>query len=138
MPKVIASAKALIQNQNKFLIIKELTYKSHVWDLPGGKVEYGENPEDTVKREVQEELDIQINLSKSIGLWWFFSANHRHQVICHTFLAQPEPGFKINTSKNPSDEQITDWQWLTKTELLKQNAPGLTESFKKMLQKADL
>lgn len=39
----------------------------NMWDIPGGHVEQGENPVDTIKREMLEEIDLElekINLFK--------------------------------------------------------------------------
>ena len=32
------------------------------WEFPGGKIEAGETPEDALKREIMEELDVRINI----------------------------------------------------------------------------
>lgn len=57
----------LIFNSKKQLLITQRSkgeYKGK-WEFPGGKLEKNENMEDCLKREILEELDIQIDI-KSI------------------------------------------------------------------------
>lgn len=66
---MITVVAAIIYKNNKFLIAKRKPDKKlgGYWEFPGGKVEFGENPEDAVKREIKEELGIQIRVDKNIG-----------------------------------------------------------------------
>ena len=133
MPQVISSAKALLKYQNHFLVLKEELHKGPIWDLPGGKIEYGESPEDTLHREIKEELDLEIDIKHSVGVWYFFSQNSKHQVICHTFLCEPKGEMKIDTSKNPADEHFSELKWLTIDEILNSPDVVITESLRKLL-----
>jgi len=40
------------------------------WNLPGGRVEAGEAPWDAALREVREEVGVEANVIRLIGLYW--------------------------------------------------------------------
>ena len=49
--------KAIIEKDGKILIIKRSEkedYFKGIWDLPGGKISFGEEPYESLKREVKE------------------------------------------------------------------------------------
>jgi 8-oxo-dGTP pyrophosphatase MutT (NUDIX family) len=39
------------------------------WELPGGKLEVGEHPETSVKREIREELGLEVEPSRILDSW---------------------------------------------------------------------
>lgn len=57
------------------------------WELPGGKLDVGESPIDCVKREVSEELGIDISVGPSIHNWVYEIFPDRH-VFVVTYLAK--------------------------------------------------
>ena len=59
---------ALIKREEEILLIKKLRgpYTGKL-DLPGGRVEHGETPEQTVKREVAEETGLVVLESKLLN-----------------------------------------------------------------------
>ena len=60
---IIVASIALIDTNNQILIAKRPNKKhlSGYWEFPGGKVEKDESPQNTIIREVKEELNIDIN-----------------------------------------------------------------------------
>lgn len=50
-------AYALVQKGNELLLVQKKSgpYRG-LWDLPGGGIEFGESPEEAVKRELLEEV----------------------------------------------------------------------------------
>lgn len=111
------SVKALILDENKrFLLTKE---KNGKWELPGGGLDFGENPKEGLSREIKEEMGLDIKrvddnpsyfltAKRDDGLW---TAN----VI---FLADLK---HLNFKK--SDECI-EIRFFTKEEALKENLFG--------------
>ena len=61
--KIYTAVYALIRNDNgKYLFIKRSENDSMpgVWEVPGGKMDYGEEPLESLKREVFEEVGLKI------------------------------------------------------------------------------
>jgi len=59
---VLVAACALVDPDGRVLIARRPEGKSMagLWEFPGGKVEEGERPEETLIRELKEELDIDV------------------------------------------------------------------------------
>lgn len=62
--KTIIIASAILTNsKSEVLLLKRAginkSYKGH-WQLPEGKIEFGEQPEEALKRELMEELGIEV------------------------------------------------------------------------------
>ncbi|AOY78352.1 NUDIX hydrolase [Clostridium formicaceticum] len=57
-------AAIIINPQREILIAKRKEGKALAgfWEFPGGKVETGENPEDSLKRELLEEMNLKIHI----------------------------------------------------------------------------
>lgn len=67
--KTVLVACAIIEHDGKVLAVQRsermnLPFK---WEFPGGKIQPGEPPEQCVIREVSEELNLQIAVSRSLS-----------------------------------------------------------------------
>jgi 8-oxo-dGTP diphosphatase len=60
---VLVAACALIDSDGRVLIAERPPGKpmAGLWEFPGGKVEDGERPEDTLIRELREELGVRVS-----------------------------------------------------------------------------
>ena len=103
-PLILVAACALIDPDGRVLIAQRPPGKSMagLWEFPGGKVEKGERPEDTVIREMNEELGVTI---KEACLSPFIFASHTYPdfhllmplFLCRRWegIAQPREGQKV-------------------------------------------
>ena len=63
MKTIIVTAGVIIE-QGKILVTqrKEDSYQGLLWEFPGGKVKEGEEPRGALRRELKEELDIEVEV----------------------------------------------------------------------------
>lgn len=60
----VFAAGVIFDQENKILLVKSTYQRIHPWGLPGGSLDYGENPEDAVKREVWEETGLIVEIKR--------------------------------------------------------------------------
>ena len=62
---LIAAGIVLNEQKNKILLIKRADLMwGDVWSIPGGHIEYGETVDEALKRELKEELNLEISDTK--------------------------------------------------------------------------
>ncbi|MBR3228182.1 MAG: (deoxy)nucleoside triphosphate pyrophosphohydrolase [Erysipelotrichaceae bacterium] len=63
--KTIRVVAAVIEKEDKILIARRLKGQfAGLWEFPGGKYEEGETGEQAIKREIEEEFDVEIDVKK--------------------------------------------------------------------------
>lgn len=71
--KTELGALALIFNEKREVLLQKRVSKYEKlqkYELPGGGVEFGETPEQTVVRECFEELNVKVKVNKLVPLIW--------------------------------------------------------------------
>ena len=88
-PSIVVSA--LIEKDNKFLLVKEvLESGKEYWIIPGGKVEFGENLLEAVKREIKEETNLDIEIKKFIDFQEAIVPQYNYHTIIFFYHAFPK------------------------------------------------
>ena len=118
------SIKALILDEEKrFLMIQESNGK---WELPGGGLDFGEKPHDCLKREIREEMSLEIdtiNTRPSYVVTTLHTDNHWKCFIAY------ETKIK-NLNFTPSDECVAI-KFFNKEEALKEKLFPIVKEFVK-------
>ena len=111
MKSVVVVAAVILHNQ-KILCVQrgphKYDYISNKWEFPGGKIEEGESKEQTIIREIDEELGLQINIESQ-----FITIEHQYNdfyLIMHSFICS------CNEIKLQLSEHI-NFKWLSIDEL---------------------
>ena len=61
-PRFVVGVAALVFDEHGRVLLFEHTYRKFPWGLPGGALEYGEQPSDAIVREFYEETRITIEV----------------------------------------------------------------------------
>jgi len=129
----IAAMKALIERDGKFLALELEIGRKRIWDLPGGKVEDGEEPMQTLLREVEEETALKVEIEKPLGIYWFHRKTDGQLAVCTVFKCSASADAKV-ILPHKSNESIASSKWLSKEDFLKEefDAP---KSLKELVEK---
>jgi len=96
----------VINKSAQILLSDEYLFDRRMTKFPGGGLEYGEGPEDCIKREAFEELGQDIEIIKHFYTTGFFQRaqffeNHQLLSIYYRIRLRGEPRFRI--SERPFD-----------------------------------
>jgi len=87
---------AAILRDGRLLLVKRLRApEAGTWSLPGGKVDFGEPVADAVRREIREEVGLEIELVKPLGLVELIGVDDQHWVS-PIYLADASAGEAVN------------------------------------------
>ena len=100
--------KAIIRKDDKILVIKRSAKEDvfeQLWDIPGGRMSFGEMPKEALTREIKEETGLTVNILNPFTVWSFM-ASEDTQVVGITMLADYVSG-TVSLS-----EEHTEYKWI--------------------------
>ncbi len=114
--KIIHAAGGIVtNNKNELLVI----YRNKIWDLPKGKIERDESPQEGAKREVCEETGIcNLEITGFAEETWHTYYHNNTPIMKHTSW------FKMRSSgigefKLQREEGIEEARWISREEIKK-------------------
>jgi 8-oxo-dGTP diphosphatase len=125
--KMVVAVKGLILHEGKVLIVqraKDDEIGGGTWELVGGKIEFGEDLETALVREIREEVGLDVTVEKILYATTF-KTDPTRQVVILTYLCRSN-----NRDVVLSKEHI-DYRWSTKEQLRLLLTPEIINDFER-------
>ena len=126
---IIVASVALINSDNQILIAQRPKEKhlSGLWEFPGGKVEKNESPENTLIRELKEELNVNIN-QKCVAPLTFSEFDYKEfNLLLLLYVCRRWDGDPVSMESNPI-------KWVKSNKLREYKMPPADDSLIYCLQ----
>ncbi|MGX6445827.1 NUDIX hydrolase [Neobacillus sp. K501] len=124
---IVVAVKGVILNKDRVLIVKRADddeVGGGTWECVGGKIEFGEDLESALVREIEEEVGLNVTVEKILYATTF-KTNPTRQVVILTYLCRTD-----NNTVALSEEHI-EYQWATKDQLKLLLAPEIMRDFER-------
>lgn len=106
----------VIEQKNRFLLVREKSEGRIVYNQPAGHLEPGESLEEAALRETLEETGWDIQVSHFLGIYHYTAPSNGVSYVRHCFIAKP----LMQRENFVLDPDIIDTCWLRLDELEQQ------------------
>ena len=112
-----AQTTALIMENSKRQILltkRKFAPKKNYWDLPGGFINFKETAEESLRREIKEELNITLKQLTYFGSYWSYYPYKkiRYQTLCLAFTSHYD-GQKISVNDDVKDYRFFSYKQIS-------------------------
>ena len=103
------SAKSFIADQNERVLIlkrsEDDVHKPGIWEIPGGRLEPGEDPIEGLRRETKEETGLDIDVKEPLAIH-HFTRQDNQKITMIVFLCRAK--------KSPIllSQEHTEYEWI--------------------------
>ena len=137
--------KAFIVHENKLLMVKKSKddpKNPNKWEIPGGRMEFGESVEEHLIREVKEEVGLDIRVGEPFAIWTRIIENQNAsgdmeevQIVAVASMCTTD-STTIDASGQVEDDFLSDVRWVPLDEVMDYDLmPDITPAVEKFLAK---
>jgi ADP-ribose pyrophosphatase len=104
-----------VDDKDRVLLVRQfrLPAEKMLWELPAGRLDPGESPLQTAKRELKEETGFKARKWAKLGTFWP-SPGYVDEKM-HLFLARD----LTEGEQTPTEDERIEWNWFSRKELKK-------------------
>jgi len=132
------SVRAIITQDGKTLLLKRATGRQSIlglYELPGGRIAYGEQPEDALRRYLHEDVGLHIDKATLFDVVTYIDRDDRniqYAVITYqTTVASGHHGLKLS-------ENYSEYAWLPLSEIQSSAITDLTQLLLGIIQQEEI
>lgn len=109
-PRFRVAVAALIFDDKQRILLCEHTYrKTYPWGLPAGGLEYGEDPEEGIKRELKEETGFNVRVERLLYADSAMEFRHISLIyLCKVINGTFKPNLEVSSVKFYPLDQLPD------------------------------
>lgn len=121
MEKFFFAQKAFILYEGSLLLVQKSEddpYNPGKWEVPGGRMNFGEDVDDHIRREVEEEVGIEIRPGRPFYVWqWQLERiddqgeKARMQIVAVARLCSPT-SLEMSSSKRVEEDFLGEARWV--------------------------
>lgn len=115
----VATKAIIVNERGQYLVLRKSDVEEinpNTYDIPGGRMEFGEKPEEALHREVKEETGLEVDIL-TIFNTWSFEKDDTFQLVGIDFLCLYKKG------KEKLSREHDEFLWLSKSEVEKLDMP---------------
>lgn len=101
----VGCGAAILRDGRLLLVKRRRAPEAGHWNLPGGKVDFGERVEDAIRREIAEEVGVGIRLERLLAVVEMIGLDDQHWVS-PTWLARIEAGEPQNLEPEKAEALV--------------------------------
>jgi 8-oxo-dGTP diphosphatase len=105
------TVSAMIELDGQILLGLRSADPEGMWDVPGGFLEDGEHPHDGLRREVREEVGVEVEVHDLIGIFTDFYEPAQCNTLNICYIA------KITAGEPLAGDDLAELQWFAPEEL---------------------
>lgn len=126
MSTIVTAVKGIVRYDNGILIVQRAAADSGggTWECPGGKIDFGEQPEDSLIREIREETGLTVTVDK-IAYASSILTHPDRQVILLVYFCTAV------TSSVTLSEEHDAYLWTDEQLIRQQIAPSILTAFER-------
>lgn len=121
--KIVVVVKGILLKNGKSLIMKRADddeIGGGTWEFSGGKLNFGESPQEALKREFFEETGLEVQIEKLLYVT-SFKTNPNRQVVLITYLCE------CGDCEIKLSSEHSDFMWADRYEVKNRIAKGIAE-----------